>query len=82
MSRTHGEFSGSKGLIQPEQAGHETEEQQLWEIYATNPASTAADGQPIAANVNRGARPDLDPVVDANSRPQTVGQGGSLKDAR
>jgi hypothetical protein len=78
VSNTRGEFTGGAGMIQPEQIGHEDEIQQQWMIKATNPGSTAADGQPIAENVNRGTMPWTEPAVPIEDKPQTVGQGGSL----
>lgn len=37
---TRGEFSGGAGLVQPQQYGNETMQQECWEVYATNSAGT------------------------------------------
>lgn len=39
------EFGGGAGMVQPLQEGHETNEQQLWEIYATNSSGTDGSEQ-------------------------------------
>lgn len=56
IDRTKGEFSGGPGLVQPEQVGHETEVQQLWEVYGTDENRADALGQPLASNVGRQPR--------------------------
>lgn len=38
MASGKSEFGGGPGLVQPEQWGTETHQQELWELYATNPA--------------------------------------------
>jgi hypothetical protein len=69
MATGESEFGGRGGMIQPRQVGHETEEQQLWEIYATNPASTGPDSVPGSPenvrNVNEGTRPWEEIKTDA-----------------
>lgn len=51
--KTNGEFSGGPGMVQPEQVGHETEVQQVWEIYATDESRSDALGQPRPENIER-----------------------------
>lgn len=61
MATGESEFGGVGGFVAPKQRGHETPEQELAEIYATNPASSEADGQPGSdenvRNLNNGHRP-------------------------
>jgi hypothetical protein len=61
MATGESEFGGVGGMIAPRQVGHETEEQQIWEIYATNPGSVGPDSVPGSPeniqNVNRSERP-------------------------
>lgn len=38
MSSGPSEFGGGAGMVQKEQVGHETLQQEVWEIYATNPS--------------------------------------------
>jgi hypothetical protein len=42
MASGKGEFSGGPGMVQPEQIGDEDSQQQVWELYATNPSGLAA----------------------------------------
>jgi hypothetical protein len=45
------EFGGGAGIVQPEQIGHETFQQQTMEVYATNPGDPKAlDGSEDPAN--------------------------------
>lgn len=39
-SSSKSEFGGGLGMVQPEQYGTETHQQELWELYATNPSGT------------------------------------------
>ena len=51
MATGKSEFGGAGGMVQPEQVGHETDQQLLWETYATNPGDPRAlDGSEQLAN--------------------------------
>jgi hypothetical protein len=58
-------------MVQPEQIGHEDGEQQLWEVYSTNPAALDSTGSPLAENVGRQYPNE---PINAADLPQTVGE--------
>jgi hypothetical protein len=43
MATGESEFGGGGGMVQPLQVGHETDQQKVWEVYATN-TGPATDG--------------------------------------
>lgn len=73
--KTHGEFSGGPGMIQPEQVGHESEVQDQWLVKATQSERSDSLGQPLPENVGR--LRNVEPV-NAEDLPQTVAEGGVL----
>lgn len=46
--RGKSEFAGGPGMVQPEQEGNLTPEQEMWEIKATNPGLTPGSVEPDA----------------------------------
>jgi hypothetical protein len=51
MATGKSEFGGGGGMVQPEQVGHETPQQEVWEVYATNAGDPKAlDGSELQQN--------------------------------
>ena len=48
MASGKSEFGGGAGMVQPEQVGHESDQQLVWEVYATNAGDPRAlDGSEL-----------------------------------
>jgi hypothetical protein len=44
VDRRPSEFAGGPGMVQLPQEGNETEVQEVWEVYATNPSAVGPNG--------------------------------------